>query len=120
MRAALSFMKETGLRKEKWRVLGDMLELGEEEQQYHESIAEQLSEMELEGILLYGPRMKWLYDELKKQQNESRLIWSEDDYDSIVNELRKSTSKNSVILLKGSRGMALERILELFRNGENA
>lgn len=120
MRAALSFMKETGLRKEKWLVLGDMLELGEEEQQYHVSIAEQLSEMELEGILLYGPRMKWLYDELKKQQNESRLIWSEDDYGPIVNELRKSTSKNSVILLKGSRGMALERILELFRNGENA
>ena len=120
MRAALSFIKETSLRKEKWVVLGDMLELGEKEQKYHESIAKQLLEMELEGILLYGPRMKWLYDELKKQQTESRLIWSEDDYDPIVNELRRSTDGKSVILLKGSRGMALERILELFSNGENA
>ena len=119
-RAALSFMKETGLRKEKWVVLGDMLELGKEEKNYHESIAEQLLEMELEGILLYGPRMKWLYDELKKQQTESRLIWSGDDYDPIVNELRQSTDGNSVILLKGSRGMALERILELFNDGESA
>ena len=120
MRAALSFIKETGLRKGKWVVLGDMLELGDEEQKYHESIAEQLLEMKLEGILLYGPRMKWLYDELKKQQKASRLIWSGDDYAPIVNELRQSTGSNSVILLKGSRGMALERILELFSDCENA
>ena len=36
MRAALSFMEDTGLRKEKWIVLADMLELGDEEQVYHE------------------------------------------------------------------------------------
>lgn len=120
MRAALSFMKETTLRKEKWVVLGDMLELGEDEQKYHESIAEQLSEIELEGILLYGPRMKWLYDELKMRKIKSQLIWSADDYDPIVKELRKWLSKNSVVLLKGSRGMALERVLELFNDGENA
>ena len=64
--------------------------------------------------------MKWLYEELKKQQVESRLIWSADDYDPIVNELRKSTADNSVVLLKGSRGMALERIIEVFSNGGNA
>lgn len=120
MHAALSFMKETGLRKEKWVVLGDMLELGNEEKQYHVSIAEQLSEMKLEGILLYGPRMKWLYEELKEQQIKTRLIWSADDYNPIVNGLRKSTADNSVILLKGSRGMALERVLEAFSNGGNA
>ena len=38
MRAALSFMKETSLRPEKWVVLGDMLELGDEEKAYHESL----------------------------------------------------------------------------------
>ena len=41
MRAALAFMEDTGLRKEKWVVLGDMLELGDEEQVYHENLADE-------------------------------------------------------------------------------
>ena len=67
MRAALTFMDDTRLRTEKWVVLGDMLELGEDERRYHEAMAEQLLTMDLEGILLFGPRMKWLYDELRKR-----------------------------------------------------
>ena len=120
MRAALSFIKETTLRADKWVVLGDMLELGEEEQKYHEQIANQLVEMKLEGILLFGPRMKWLYDELRRRKIKSHLLWSTDDYTPIVQELLQSINKDAVVLLKGSRGMALENILELFNNGERA
>ena len=112
MRAALAFMEDTGLRKEKWVVLADMLELGGEEQVYHESLADVLVVMELEGILLYGPRMKWLHDKLQNKGIETRLLWSEKDYAPIVDALREYTSKNSIVLLKGSRGMALEHILE--------
>ena len=68
--------------------------------------------MELEGILLYGPRMKWLYDELQKRGIKTRLLWSEKDYAPIVDALREYTGKDSIVLLKGSRGMALEHILE--------
>ncbi|NYF25950.1 UDP-N-acetylmuramoyl-tripeptide--D-alanyl-D-alanine ligase [Sporosarcina sp. JAI121] len=112
MRAALAFMEETGLREEKWVVLADMLELGEEERSYHENLAGQIMVMNLEGILLFGPRMKWLYDELQKYGIETRLKWSERSYTPISNTLREFTGKDSIILLKGSRGMALERILE--------
>jgi UDP-N-acetylmuramoyl-tripeptide--D-alanyl-D-alanine ligase len=112
MRAALSFMEDTGLRKEKWIVLADMLELGNEEQAYHENLADEIMAMNLEGILLYGPRMKWLSDELQKRGIETRLLWSERDYNPIVDALMKFTGGNSIVLLKGSRGMALEHILE--------
>ena len=113
MRAALTFMDETHLRKEKWVVLGDMLELGEDERAYHEALAEQLITMDLTGILLYGPRMKWLYDKLKQQSTKAYLLWSEKDYAPIQNQLQKSTGMHSVVLLKGSRGMALEQLIEL-------
>jgi len=112
MEAALSFLHETKLRPEKWVVLGDMLELGENERHYHESIARQLGTISLKGILLYGPRMKWLYEELKKNGNESEIIWSENDYDPLVAKLLSSIDGNSIVLLKGSRGMALEQIMD--------
>jgi len=112
MHAALAFMDDTGLRQEKWVVLADMLELGDEEQIYHENLADKLIAMKLEGILLYGPRMKWLYDKLQNGDMKTRLLWSEKDYTPIVNALREYTSKDSIVLLKGSRGMALENVLE--------
>lgn len=112
MQAALSFLGETKLRSEKWAVLGDMLELGENERHYHESIARQLGTISVKGILLFGPRMKWLYEELQKTGNETEVIWSEDDYDTLIASLLSSIDGNSIILLKGSRGMELERIMD--------
>ncbi|HEX5563500.1 MAG TPA: UDP-N-acetylmuramoyl-tripeptide--D-alanyl-D-alanine ligase [Sporosarcina sp.] len=112
MEAALSFLQETRLRPEKWAVLGDMLELGENERHYHESIARQLGTISLKGILLFGPRMEWLYEELKKNGNETKVIWSESDYKPLIATLLSSIDENSIVLLKGSRGMALEKIMD--------
>ncbi|WP_342514259.1 UDP-N-acetylmuramoyl-tripeptide--D-alanyl-D-alanine ligase [Sporosarcina sp. FSL K6-1522] len=112
MHAALAFMRDTQLRADKWLVLGDMLELGEDEQRYHEELADQVLALNLKGVLLYGPRMKWLYDELQKRDMRTLLVWTEADYTPITDTLRTATSADSIILLKGSRGMALERVLE--------
>ena len=110
MRAALQFVQETHLRPEKWIVLGDMLELGEDERRYHEELVHPISQMDLKGILLYGPRMKWLYDELQKNDYGKRTVWSEQEYTPLIEKLRV-VGEDSLILLKGSRGMALENIL---------
>ena len=112
--AALQFMKETTLRQDKWVVLGDMLELGDEERAYHEQLSEPRLAMRAQGILLYGPRMKWLYDQLQTAETDATLIWSEDDYAPLQEVLTKQTGPSSVVLLKGSRGMALENVLQAF------
>lgn len=118
MRAALRFMDETDLREEKWLVLGDMLELGTEEQQYHEELADDIESLELNGVLLYGPRMKWLHDELQRRGFSRKLHWSEQSYEPLIAELAEGTGEHSIILLKGSRGMALENILEGWSKGQ--
>lgn len=116
MRAALEFMDDTQLRKEKWLVLGDMLELGEDEQRFHVELADEVLPMNLKGVLLYGRRMKWLYEELRKRGALKHLVWSEVDYTPITDILASSLDKDSIVLLKGSRGMALERMLQKFVN----
>lgn len=112
MKAAIAFVRETTIRPEKWLVLGDMLELGENEQVFHEELAEQISPQDFAGVCLYGPRMKWLYDQLKDQWNETHLVWAERDYQSIKSTIKSYTSSKSIILVKGSRGMALENVIE--------
>ncbi|MGE6489365.1 UDP-N-acetylmuramoyl-tripeptide--D-alanyl-D-alanine ligase [Paenisporosarcina sp. NPDC076898] len=111
MSAAITFIRETSIRPEKWLVLGDMLELGSDEQAYHEELAEQIKPEDFAGVCLYGPRMKWLYEKLQNAFEASRLIWSESDYEPIRNVLENHTSGNSIILVKGSRGMALEHVI---------
>lgn len=112
LRAALTFIGQTELRREKWVVLGDMLELGQDEQHFHESVADRLANLQLKGIALYGPRMHWLYDELRKRNTTAELIWTENDYAPIIEKLLQSIDGQSIILLKGSRGMALENVLK--------
>lgn len=112
MKAAITFIRETTIRPEKWLVLGDMLELGADEKAYHEQLAEQIMPQDFTGICLYGPRMKWLYDKLETQWPNTHLIWSEKDYEPLRNLLNKYTSSNSIVLVKGSRGMALENVIQ--------
>ncbi|EGA88668.1 UDP-N-acetylmuramoyl-tripeptide--D-alanyl-D-alanine ligase [Planococcus donghaensis MPA1U2] len=114
MNAALNFIRETTMKDKKWVVLGDMLELGDDEQSYHEALSKCISD-NLVGVCLYGPRMKWLYDKLQPTYG-GRLLWSEADYGPIIDLLKKYTNKDSVILVKGSRGMALENVIEPFVN----
>ena len=112
MTAAITFIHETTIRPEKWLVLGDMLELGDDEQRYHEELAEYITTQDFAGVCLYGPRMKWLYDKLQSLFADTQVVWSENDYEPIRNTLKSSTSSNSIILVKGSRGMALENVID--------
>lgn len=65
MNAILKMFKDFPTPK-KWAVLGDMIELGNEEQQEHEKLAEILASLKLEKIILVGPRLfKNTYPKLK-------------------------------------------------------
>ena len=57
--------------------------------------------------------MKWLYDKLADSY-EGKLLWSEDDYGPIIDLLKKNVGKETAVLVKGSRGMALEKVIEPF------
>ena len=112
MHAAIQFVEQTTIRPEKWLVLGDMLELGEDEQHFHEEIAQHIDSQKIHVVCLYGPRMKWLYDKLQKKMDAKRLVYSEQDYAPIIEKIHNEASEQSMILVKGSRGMQLETIIK--------
>ncbi|PID06192.1 MULTISPECIES: UDP-N-acetylmuramoyl-tripeptide--D-alanyl-D-alanine ligase [unclassified Sporosarcina] len=111
MRAAFRFIDETAVKQNKWLVLGDMLELGTDEQRYHEELADELKKMNVNGIALFGPRMKWLSEQLKDYPGD--IMWTANDTELLADALRPKLSDQTVVLFKGSRGMKLERIIKL-------
>ncbi|ARK24538.1 UDP-N-acetylmuramoylalanyl-D-glutamate--2,6-diaminopimelate ligase [Sporosarcina sp. P37] len=113
MRAAFRFMKDTSVKENKWLVLGDMLELGPDEQRYHEELAEDLREMDLQGLALFGPRMKWLADQLTDYPGD--VMWTSNDTELLADAIKPKLSEQTAVLFKGSRGMKLERIIEKLR-----
>ncbi|MER1999404.1 MAG: UDP-N-acetylmuramoyl-tripeptide--D-alanyl-D-alanine ligase, partial [Lysinibacillus sp.] len=110
MNAAIEFMKQTTMRSRKWLVLGDMLELGEDEQLFHEQIADVIDAEAIEKVMLYGPRMKWLYDRLIAHYDPANLVYSAEAYEPLI-EAVSMADADTIVLYKGSRGMKLETII---------
>ncbi|MFJ5770709.1 UDP-N-acetylmuramoyl-tripeptide--D-alanyl-D-alanine ligase [Psychrobacillus sp. NPDC093180] len=115
MKAAISFVEKSTIKSDKWLVLGDMLELGENEKQYHEEMSAYISDKVFTGVCLYGPRMEWLYKKLLEQFKDKQLVWVENEYEQIISHLRQRIDADSIVLVKGSRGMKLEQIIEPFK-----
>lgn len=87
----------------KWVVLGDMLELGEAARAEHLAIARLCQSLGLEHILLVGPHF---------QEAASTLdIPHFNQVDDLIAASYPASWKGGLVLIKGSRGMRLERLL---------
>ena len=88
-------------------ILGDMLELGDKAVEFHEELEKLLRNTKQNEILLYGPLMKSLYEKIKDLNT-----YHYDEKNEIKNKLKKHNIEKAAVLLKGSRGMRLEEIIE--------
>jgi L-threonylcarbamoyladenylate synthase len=88
-----------------------MLELGTEEERWHRDLAAPLLAAGPAGILLFGPRMRWLMDELKRRGYQGNLSHF-DTHAALADFLKVLLNHGDLVLLKGSRGMRMEHVLE--------
>lgn len=85
-------------------ILGDMLELGAESQALHQDIVNHISKTGIEEVLLIGPQ----FSLCKLNPNWVHYKTTDQAFDY----LSSNKIKNHTILLKGSRGMRLEKLIE--------
>ncbi|MEL6811645.1 MAG: UDP-N-acetylmuramoyl-tripeptide--D-alanyl-D-alanine ligase [Bacteroidota bacterium] len=105
MMAALeNFKQATGAAK--LLILGDMFELGDEAETEHQAIVNFLEKYPIGTTLLVGENF---YHTQTNASHMHRLR----EFEDLVSYLPSLGLNNSFILIKGSRGMALERVLEL-------
>ncbi|MDC7224159.1 MAG: UDP-N-acetylmuramoylalanyl-D-glutamyl-2, 6-diaminopimelate--D-alanyl-D-alanine ligase, partial [Spirochaetales bacterium] len=88
---------------------GDMGELGEESAPVHEKVLRQAVGLPLEGIFLLGEHFQKARESFRDEGAEKR-IRSFLNFDELQAELLEFIRKDDLIMLKGSRSMALERL----------
>ena len=84
-------------------ILGDMFELGENSMKEHQAIVDLTCELPIDTVFLVG-------EHFSRTHTESQQFKS---FKELQNHLIKTEIKKHAILIKGSRGMQLERVLEL-------
>jgi UDP-N-acetylmuramoyl-tripeptide--D-alanyl-D-alanine ligase len=93
-------------RENKILILGDMFELGTESSLEHKAVVNSLlNEIQITCYFIG----KDFYS-LKIEKSNFHFY---DTFDSFSNDFKHINLKDTIILIKGSRGMALERVLEL-------
>lgn len=92
-------------------ILGDMLELGEEEDKYHIDVLEEALQLGYTHIYLYGKIMEKVKSYFLKNGLHDGILEYFENKEDIKKSLRK-LPRQTVVLLKGSRGMKLEEILK--------
>lgn len=101
VRAALALLRSPGWRhRQKCIVLGDMLELGDASAELHEALAPSLRG--LGELVLVGDAMRSVAD------NSPGAIWF--PRDAAADAIAAAVPDSGVVLIKGSRGMGLERV----------
>lgn len=90
-------------------IFADMFELGDYEKEGHERIGLKAKEEKVDIIFLLGDKVSYTYDKLRKINYNMKNVFFFNDRTQLLEQIKKIIQKGDVILLKGSRGMHLEK-----------
>ena len=105
MRAALETVASLTA-KRRIALLGDMLEMGESAAEAHLETAQLALDLGIEIVGLAGPCFASIANKLNV--GKSTLLHAE-NAESLANKLSNTLRSDDLVLLKGSRGMAMEQ-----------
>lgn len=111
MRAALDLLDELGQNRPRVAILGTMLELGSHTAAMHDEIAERALRSSIDVIAGVGE----FASALQKGGANDKRITTAGDVEALWTVLEPKLAANAVILLKGSRGMKLERLVPMLK-----
>jgi len=106
--AALNLLDDLDGRK--IAVLGDMLELGEFEERGHRMVGARAAQV-VDLLIIVGERAEWIAEEARAAGLSESQVVVLGSGDEVVEYLDEKVGEGDVVLVKGSRGMRLDRIV---------
>lgn len=89
-------------------ILGDMFEMGAMAEEEHQQLVHKLEQTTINKVILLG-------ENFYKTKTEDERLRKFKNFSDFRDSFNAAELENSLVLIKGSRGMALERILELLQ-----
>lgn len=115
VRAAVSFFESLDIPGRRVAVLGDMLELGGATEREHMALLSELvGESVIDRFVLVGPEMERAHVHVGGGSKKFESIGSMSD--SALTSVARSIREGDTVLLKGSRGVKLERLVYMLIN----
>jgi UDP-N-acetylmuramoyl-tripeptide--D-alanyl-D-alanine ligase len=110
MKAAIELVSNLQGFEKRILVLGDMLELGPQEKQFHEKIGEGLNPDKIDLLFTYGELGKELAKGARYVLGGDK-VFAYMDKQELINELVRHVDEKTLVLVKASRGMKLEEVV---------
>ena len=110
MRAALQTIGAIKTAKQKFAVIGNMAELGDQEKELHEGLLTEVQEAQLTHTFTTGNLARHTYNALHKA---GLAVTHFEDKKELASQLREIAKPGDIVLVKGSRSAALEEVVEL-------
>ena len=112
MQAALQFLAHLPVEGKRIAVLADMLELGEAAPQLHEEVGTLVAHSGVHHLVVLGPLAQHIAAGAREAGMGSAYIHTATSHQDVLTFLTPLLEPHDVVLLKGSRGMAMERLVE--------
>ena len=109
VKAAIELVKGMTGTGKKILVLGDMLELGPEEEMYHSKMGELITE-EIDYVFTYGKLAGKIAESAEKNLGKEH-VFHFNDKNELSLKLKEVIDQHSIVLVKASRGMKLEEVV---------
>ncbi len=107
---ALIVLQQNKVRKNKIAVLGDMFELGKDSEKKHQDLAKEINKAKINTVLTIGKNTKLLNEALNKNIKTKKHFSTRK---ALKEFLKKMELNDSIVLVKGSRGMKMEEFVEI-------
>lgn len=110
MKAAIDLVHDLSGYRKKILVFGGMLELGERETEMHQEVGLMLKNKEIDHLFTYGKLGEEIAKGAKKVMDEDKIhVFF--DKQKLIHELKRLSGKEDLILVKASRGIKLEEVV---------
>jgi UDP-N-acetylmuramoyl-tripeptide--D-alanyl-D-alanine ligase len=118
VRAALDTLREAPGGGRRWVILGDMLELGAQSEAAHREVGTWVAALPVAGLMAVGPGMR-LAAETARSAGCPEVATFASPEGAVAHALAR-VARGDRVLVKGSRGMRMERAVAALQAGLGA
>jgi len=112
MKASLELLASFNGCDTKMAIIGDMLELGEKSKDYHEEIGSLCARLGINLLITTGEYGRLMADQAISEGMNIENVYNISEIENIAKYTLQLTNSNTVILVKASRGVHLEKVIE--------